>query len=135
MGGLCRSASLWPLGIVGPAQGFLSGGSYGLGFYNYGAQASNPQLLPFYALYPPVYYSYPVARPYGYSPFAYPPGTLTPDVAPRPAAAMYQNPYVPRRTPTESTTDQTASVAKMYYNPFVTRNRMAASKPAPRDAN
>jgi len=34
--------------------------------------------LPYYAVYPPVYYSYPVARPYGHSPYAYPPGTPTP---------------------------------------------------------
>ena len=38
-----------------------------------------PERLPHYALYPPVYYSFPVARTYGYSPFAYPPGVATPD--------------------------------------------------------
>lgn len=49
--------------------------------------------IPFYALHPPVYYSYPVARPYGYSPFAYPPGVKTPEVeAPRPA--ILQNPHI-----------------------------------------
>ena len=57
---------------------FLSGGSYGLGFFNYGSPWVYQQRIPYYALYPPVYYSYPVARTYGYSPFAYPPGTLTP---------------------------------------------------------
>src|SRR5262245_27891802 len=35
--------------------------------------------VPFYALHPPVYYSYPVPRTYGYSPFAYGPWTMTPD--------------------------------------------------------
>lgn len=49
--------------------------------------------VPFYALHPPVYYSYPVARPYGYSPFAYPPGVRTPEVE-RPQPAVVQNPYV-----------------------------------------
>ena len=35
--------------------------------------------VPYFALHPPVYYSYKVARTYGYSPFAYPPGVMTPD--------------------------------------------------------
>jgi len=34
--------------------------------------------IPFFALHPPVYYSAPVARPYGYSPFAYPGWVTTP---------------------------------------------------------
>ncbi len=29
--------------------------------------------IPYFAKHPPVYYSYPVARPYGYSPYASPP--------------------------------------------------------------
>ena len=44
--------------------------------------------VPYYALYPPVYYSYHVARTYGYSPFAYPPGVLTPGSEP-PCAGAY----------------------------------------------
>lgn len=31
-------------------------------------------ILPYFSLFPPVYYSTPVARPYGFSPFALPPG-------------------------------------------------------------
>jgi hypothetical protein len=50
--------------------------------------------VPYFALHPPVYYSYRVARTYGYSPFAYPPGVLTPGSEP-PRAAMVQNVYVP----------------------------------------
>ena len=34
--------------------------------------------IPYFALYPPVYYSHRVARTYGYGPFAYPAGVLTP---------------------------------------------------------
>ena len=37
---------------------------------------------PYFAVHPPVYYSYMVARTYGYSPFAYPPGVLTPGSEP-----------------------------------------------------
>ena len=36
--------------------------------------------VPYYAAFPPVYYSHPVARTYGYSPFAYPPGVMTPEI-------------------------------------------------------
>ena len=35
--------------------------------------------IPYYAAHPPVYYSHIVARPYGYSPYAYVPGIVTPD--------------------------------------------------------
>lgn len=38
------------------------------------------ETLPYYSMFPPVYYSQPVARTYGYSPYAYPPGTMTPEV-------------------------------------------------------
>ena len=34
--------------------------------------------IPYFALHPPVYYSSPVSRTYGYSPFAYPPGVVAP---------------------------------------------------------
>src|SRR5262245_12087464 len=86
------------------AQGLgcgLGGGGYGLGFFNYGyGQGIDTPRLPYYALYPPVYYSYPVPRTYGYSPFAYPPGTMTPEVIqPAQAAPVIYNPYVPKREP------------------------------------
>lgn len=35
--------------------------------------------IPYYAAHPPVYYSHIVARPYGYSPYPYVPGVVTPD--------------------------------------------------------
>jgi hypothetical protein len=37
---------------------------------------------PYFAVHPPVYYSYVVRRPYGYSPFPYSPETLTPERPP-----------------------------------------------------
>jgi hypothetical protein len=45
--------------------------------YSYYVGSDRP---PFYAMFPPVYYSYPVPRTYGYSPFAYPAGTMTPEI-------------------------------------------------------
>jgi hypothetical protein len=38
------------------------------------------EYVPYYAMHPPVYYSYPVPRPYGFSPWAYPPGVMTPEI-------------------------------------------------------
>jgi hypothetical protein len=105
---------------------FMSGGGYGLGFFNYGNTGLYFERIPYYALYPPVYYSYPVARTYGYSPFAYPPGTMTPQAAPSAAAAEYINPYVPKSPKT--TSDRTASAARVYYNPYVAQARPASSE-------
>ncbi|HOM18547.1 MAG TPA: hypothetical protein PLQ00_14545, partial [Thermoguttaceae bacterium] len=49
--------------------------------------------VPYFALHPPVYYTQPVGRPYGWSPFAYPSWVQTPLVeSPRPM--VIQNPYV-----------------------------------------
>lgn len=63
------------------AQQGLYGG-YGYGAYDVGrlyrVLADN---VPYYAAFPPVYYSVPVPRTYGYSPFAYPPGVRTPEIA------------------------------------------------------
>jgi hypothetical protein len=100
------------LAIFGLAVAFAAGSAlsaqaqfpcYGGGFGGYGggynvyATSDRP---PFYAMFPPVYYSYPVPRPYGYSPFAYPPGTMTPEVLTDLAGATISNPYVtPQTTP------------------------------------
>ncbi|MBI3837392.1 MAG: hypothetical protein HY288_05605 [Planctomycetia bacterium] len=107
------------IGVIGAP------GAYGFGFFNYGAQLNNSsEHIPFYALYPPVYYSYPVARPYGYSPFAYPPGVATP--ATPPAAAQYLNPYVPPKAEPKPASERTAG-PRMYFNPFVKQAPAASS--------
>jgi hypothetical protein len=110
------------------AQVFGTGG-YGLGFYNY-SHYDMPR-IPHYALYPPVYYSYPVARPYGWSPFAYPPGVLTPEAPAKPKAAVYHNPHVPPKA-VEPAADRTAATGgKMYYNPYVTQTASTAKRSLP----
>ena len=51
---------------------------------------------PYFALHPPVYYSYPVPRPYGYSPFAYSGNVRTPEIMGELIEpAIIRNPYVP----------------------------------------
>ncbi len=97
-------------------------GAYGLGYFNYGY---NQPRIPYYALYPPVYYSYPVARPYGFSPFAYPPGVMTPDAPPQSAAVEYRNPYVPSKAKPADKEDRTAAGGRMYINPFVVAGQRA----------
>lgn len=82
------------------AQGYIGSG---VGYGSFG-QLGSPYALgripvpPYFALHPPVYYSQPVARTYGYSPFAYPGSTPTPAVAPIPTAKVITNPHV---TPTK----------------------------------
>jgi hypothetical protein len=85
--------------------------------------------VPYFAAHPPVYYSYPVPRTYGYSPFAYPPGVMTPEVqmgAEAPVEII--NPYVPSSQQTsDDKSDQTATTSNaqaqpeplVIMNPFV----------------
>lgn len=81
-------------------------------------------ILPYYSLYPPVYYSAPVPRPYGFSPFALPPGMQPAEGIPVPAAEpeLTINPYF---KPNQSELDEEApsnqqTVAKPQFikNPY-----------------
>jgi hypothetical protein len=82
---------------------------------------------PFFALYPPVYYSQDiVARPYGVSPYAAPPG-IEPVEFSRPSPVRQTNPYyvdpnavpVPNPAPaTPESTDNKATMIQSTTNPF-----------------
>lgn len=80
-----------------PVQAQIGHGISGLGGFGLGYGISRPYASgriptpPYFALHPPVYYSAPVARSYGYSPFAYPGSVRTPDVAPQ--AQVIENPH------------------------------------------
>jgi hypothetical protein len=85
------------------------------------------QNVPHFAAFPPVYYSYPVPRTYGYSPFAYPPGTMTPEVEIAEPLAI-ANPYFKGTSPVESaevkpkadqTTAAPAPKPRLIVNPYV----------------
>ena len=88
--------------LVNPATAFEPhGGRDSLPWYNqYPAdltelyETGKIPTPPYFSLHPPVYYSRPVARTYGYSPYAYPPQTRTPELAP-PAPKVIQNRFVP----------------------------------------
>jgi len=101
----------------GPSSGF-SGYWYGPPYTFY-----QQEQLPYFSLHPPVYYSVPVPRTYGYSPFAYPPGLMTPDVQ-LGAPVEIQNPHVPKKAnlrlaPKPSADQSTRRQPKLIINPFV----------------
>ena len=82
--------------------------------------------VPYFALHPPVYYSTPVPRTYGYSPWAYPPGVMTPEVASEPE--VIENPHVEESsqskrgvTPPKPPLDRKASYRRpqLIENPYV----------------
>lgn len=106
--------------VVSAANGqpFGCGSGWG-GYYPfYGYNRGQQQYIPYFALHPPVYYSQPVPRPYGYSPFAYPPGTMTPDV-PQVTSEITINPFVPRKATTDNTADKTAEAEPLRIrNPY-----------------
>jgi hypothetical protein len=76
----------------------------------------------------------PVARPYGYSPFAYPGIVQTPEVVVEPVEpAIIDNPYVepmslPAAPPSESKADDKGfeTAARMIMNPYVSRSEALA---------
>ena len=90
--------------------------------------------LPYFALHPPVYYSEPVPRTYGYSPFAYPPGVMTPEIVGEPQPVTINNPYVPAAKPASTdakSPDRSAAASPapeplVIINPFVSPARSVA---------
>ena len=114
-----------------PSAKAYDGCGYG---YGYGLLYQSLQYnVPHFAAYPPVYYSYPVPRTYGYSPFAYPPGVMTPEVAEEVKPLTIINPHVPSAEPktVSDSSDRTAAASKqpeplVIINPFVMPNRAMA---------
>src|SRR5215475_13181247 len=106
---VCSSAS---------AQGpYCGGGGYCGGWgvnFPYGLYGSRVNDVPYFSMFPPVYYSVPVPRTYGWSPFAYPPGTMTPDVV-EDVPQQIINPYVPQNK--ESVPAKPMSARTAAYHP------------------
>lgn len=132
-------------GFAGGCSGYggLAGGcggydwAYGVGIgglYN-GLDRYSDYRVPYFAAHPPVYYSHPVPRPYGYSPFSYPPHVLTPEVCEPAAPLTINNPYVPSSESPASeskTDDETVSVPAanaplMVVNPYVVESKLASA--------
>jgi hypothetical protein len=122
------------VGTRGHAQGFGAGGF--CGGYGWDLAELYRELLnnvPYYALHPPVYYSCPVPRTYGYSPFAYPGYVMTPEIAGEPQPLEIINPHVPstQQTPASVENDRTAAAATqpeplVILNPYAMPTRAVA---------
>jgi hypothetical protein len=122
------------------AQAQYNGMSNGLYLYNLPYNLYGMETVPYYSLHPPVYYSFPVPRTYGYSPFAYPPGYVTPDLAPQPL--LMTNPHAKptgrSTSPTPSaprrSVDRVTVAPRVIVNPYAARavrssERVAAIEP------
>lgn len=117
----CGLLAAWSaLGSAAQAQApnylYLYGIGNGLPYSN------GNEHVPYYSLYPPVYYSMPVPRTYGYSPFAYPPGYMTPEVEIVPEPKTIINPHAsPKAEPMKAKVidGRTTQAPKLILNPFV----------------
>ena len=119
------------------AQVGCGGGWGGWGInYPYGLYGRRVNEVPYFAMFPPVYYSHPVPRAYGWSPFAYPPGTMTPELEPSGPQEII-NPHVPQPNATKSTatSDKMTSaqpaapsgpIPQVVVNPYVVAATVAA---------
>jgi hypothetical protein len=125
------------------AQGAYCGGWGGGGInFPYGLYGNRVNDVPYFSMFPPVYYSLPIPRTYGWSPFAYPPGTMTPEIEPASPQDLI-NPYAPEKKddskdskPAKPTAARTASyhpsTPQVLINPYVKSERIAVtSAPAP----
>lgn len=84
-------------GCFGPRGGFSGFGITNFGGYGgFGYTTGDIPAPPYFSVFPPVYYSYPVARPYGVSPFAigaYQPSQRFVYQSPTPEPQVVVNPY------------------------------------------
>lgn len=106
---------------------------YGDG-YGYGSGVNrffhSDRQIPYFAEHPPVYYSYPVPRTYGYSPYAYPGWFKTPTLKVDVAPLSVINPHVTpvSAKPDNRTTGVDRPVPRMVFNPYVTASEKIADR-------
>lgn len=82
---------------------------------------------PYFSIHPPVYYSAPVPRTYGYSPYAYPGTVRTPELEVSQKVAIIQNPFTSDKK-NKKGMKTASSKARMIINPFVqSENTMLTS--------
>jgi hypothetical protein len=108
---------------VVPSPAPVAPNPFALAYYGYGYPrlGYTPYQVPYFALHPPVYYSYPVPRPYGYSPFAYPPGVMTPEIS-APGPVIIQNKFVPQKSIKAAGRDRVAQTPLRITNPYVVQS-------------
>lgn len=126
---LMMVVAVGPLAVSNSASAQYGCGGLGWGWCGVGqlyqVLADN---VPYYSAFPPVYYSYPVPRTYGYSPFAYLPTEKTPDVEMEAAPVSISNPYfkdnvspdLDATTPAvDRTAHRTQPVPLVIHNPYI----------------
>ncbi|HVC95362.1 MAG TPA: hypothetical protein VND64_16825 [Pirellulales bacterium] len=130
----CLLGAVVAWGMSGSAAQAQFGGN---GFYLYNLPqnlyGNGNDSIPFYSLHPPVYYSMPVPRTYGYSPFAYPPGFMTPEILPAEPKVML-NPHAPRRSSPKRTGERVTMSPRIIVNPYVAQTRHSSNRVAIREA-
>lgn len=103
--------------------------NYGFGLDRAYASSRIPT-PPYFAIHPPVYYSYPVPRTYGYTPWAYPSYVMTPTIQAPAQPAMFENPHVKQESApaakTKSASHKTV-VPQVIENPHVEATIRSAS--------
>ena len=104
------------------AQTFGLYGEYGFaqpGWFGYYSSPYATGLIPmppYYAIHPPVYYSQPVPRTYGYSPYAYPGTVQTPEIV---EPEMIENPHATEPAKEEPASDVKVVRFQVIDNPYV----------------
>ena len=119
----CGVAAAW-MAMAAAAQAQAPNYLYLFGMNNGLPYSNGIEHVPYYSLYPPVYYSMPVPRTYGFSPFAYPPGYMTPEVDFAPEPKTIVNPHAApskssKSKPAEAPLGRTTQAPKTIFNPFV----------------
>lgn len=76
------------------AEAYGCGNGCGIGGLYRSLDYPTERRVPYFAAHPPVYYSQPVPRTYGHSPFAYGPSHQTPEVYQTAKPVIIENPYV-----------------------------------------
>ena len=111
------------------AQTFGCYGATGFAYPGFFGYASNPYSLgqiptpPYFSLHPPVYYSYPIPRTYGYSPYAYPGTKETPELV---MPEVVSNPHATQGSEIDGTSNQAkVAQAQLIHNPFVRSSQLA----------
>lgn len=137
LGSLTAASDLQAQNVYGRSYG--EGYGFGLGaqapFFvgNFGYVRPSEE-LPYFAKFPPVYYSHIVPRPYGVSPYAAPPGIVPTEYMVQPLAQpeVIRNPYVDQAL--EAVTEEAPAVDVEAPRAMIeSKDAVDAAKPADRE--
>jgi hypothetical protein len=118
------------LSIAGQSANAQCGGGCDWG-YGYGYLYNVLRYeVPHFAAFPPVYYSAPVPRTYGYSPFAYPPNVMTPEIVGEVEPLEIINPHVDstQLKPAKKAKSDRTAATNARIEPLVVINPFVAPK-------